>query len=55
MGKTDVSAAELEELVWDPKNAEELAAKLMAESNLPGPRANLELAEAFSRAVSTEY
>ena len=53
MGKTDVSAAELEELVWDPKNAEELAAKLMAESNLPGPRANLELAEAFSRAVST--
>ena len=53
MGKTDVYAAELEELVWDPKNAAELAEKLMAESNLPGPRANLELAEAFSRAVST--
>ena len=53
MGKTDVYAAELEELVWDPKNAADLAEKLMAESNLPGPRANLELAEAFSRAVST--
>jgi uncharacterized membrane protein len=53
MGKTDVYAAELEELVWDPKNAVDLAEKLMAESNLPGPRANLELAEAFSRAVST--
>ena len=53
MGKTDVYAAELEELVWDPKNAAELADKLMAESNLPGPRANLELAEAFSEAVST--
>jgi hypothetical protein len=53
MGKTDVYATELEALVWDPKNAEELAEKLMAESNLPGPRANLELAEAFSRAVST--
>jgi hypothetical protein len=53
MGKTDVYAAELEELVWDPKNAAELAEKLMAESNLPGPRANLELAEAFARAVST--
>ena len=53
MGKTDVYAAELEELVWDPKNADELAEKLMAESNLPGPRGNLELAEAFSRAVST--
>jgi hypothetical protein len=53
MGKTDVYAAELEELVWDPKNAPELADKLMAESNLPGPRANLELAEAFARAVST--
>ncbi len=53
MGKTDVYTADLEELVWDPKNAAELADKLMAESNLPGPRANLELAEAFSRAVST--
>jgi hypothetical protein len=53
MGKTEVYAAELEELVWDPKNAADLAEKLMAESNLPGPRANLELAEAFSRAVST--
>jgi hypothetical protein len=53
MGKTEVYAAELEELVWDPKNAAELAEKLMAESNLPGPRANLELAEAFSWAVST--
>jgi hypothetical protein len=52
MGKTEVYAAELEELVWDPKNAAELAEKLMAQSNLPGPRANLELAEAFSRAVS---
>ncbi len=53
MGKTDVYAAELEELVWDPKNAADLAEKLMAESNLPGPRANLELAEGFSCAVST--
>jgi hypothetical protein len=53
MGKTEVYAAELEELVWDPKNADQLAEKLMAESNLPGPRANLELAEAFSRALST--
>jgi len=53
MGKTEVYAAELEELVWDPKNAAGLAEKLMAESNLPGPRANLELAEAFSKAVST--
>ena len=53
MGKADIYAAELEELVWDPKNAEELAEKLMAESNLPGPRGNLELAEGFSRAVST--
>jgi uncharacterized membrane protein len=53
MGKTDAYAAELEELVWDPKNADELAEKLMAESNLPGPRGNLELVEAFTRAVST--
>ena len=53
MGKTDAYAAELEELVWDPKSAEELAEKLVAESQLPGPRANLELAEAFARAVST--
>jgi hypothetical protein len=53
MGKTDIYTAELEQLVWDPKNANELAEKLMAQSNLPGPRGNLELAEAFSRAVST--
>jgi len=53
VGKTEVYAAELKELMRDPKNAAELAAKLMAESNLPGPRGNLELAEAFSRAVST--
>jgi hypothetical protein len=53
MGKADIYAAELEELVWDPKNAAELGEKLMAQSNLPGPRANLELAEAFSKAVST--
>ena len=53
MGKTEVYAAELEELVWDPKQADELAEKLMAESNLPGPRGNLELAEAFAKAVST--
>jgi hypothetical protein len=53
MGKTDLYASELEELVWDPKNAPALADKLMAESNLPGPRANLELVEAFARTVST--
>jgi uncharacterized membrane protein len=53
MGKADVYGAELEELVWDPQNATKLAEKLMAQSNLPGPRANLELAEAFARAVST--
>jgi hypothetical protein len=53
VGKIDAYAAELEELVWDPKNAGPLAEKLMAESHLPGPRGNLELAEAFCRAVST--
>ncbi|MBN2551768.1 MAG: hypothetical protein JXB06_03310 [Spirochaetales bacterium] len=53
MSKTEVYAAELEELIWDPRNAGALAEKLMARSNLPGPRANLELAEAFARAVST--
>jgi hypothetical protein len=53
MGNTEVYAAELEELVWDPRHAGELAEKLMAESNLPGPRGNLELAEAFAKAVST--
>jgi hypothetical protein len=51
--KTQAYAAELEELVWDPKNAGQLAEKLVSESNLPGPRANLELAEAFTKAVST--
>jgi hypothetical protein len=53
MGKTEVYMAELEELVWDPQNAGALAEKLLAQSNLPGPRGNLELAEAFARAVST--
>jgi hypothetical protein len=53
MGQTEIHTTELEELVWDPKNAEQVADKLVAQSGLPGPRANLELAESFARAVST--
>jgi hypothetical protein len=53
MGKTDVYTVELEPLLYDPSNADELARRLMAESGLPGPRANLELAMAFADAVST--
>ncbi|UCG00111.1 MAG: hypothetical protein JSV89_11360 [Spirochaetaceae bacterium] len=53
MGKIETYTSALEELVWDPQNAGQLAELLTAESNLPGPRANLELAEAFAQAVST--
>jgi len=54
MVKTDAYAEELEQLVWDPSSAERLAARLKEQSNLPGPRANLALVEAFADAVSTE-
>jgi HEAT repeat protein len=53
MGKTEEYTVELEPLFYDPRNADELARRLIAGSNLPGPRANLELAEAFAEAVST--
>jgi hypothetical protein len=52
MGKTEEYSVELEPLFYDPRNAAELARRLVAESNLPSPRANLELAEAFAEAVS---
>jgi hypothetical protein len=53
MGKIEEYTVDLEPLFYDPRNADELAGRLIAESNLPGPRSNLELAEAFAEAVST--
>ena len=42
----------LEPLLRNPAKAEALADLLVAESNLPGPRGNLELAGAFAEAVT---
>jgi len=53
MRKTERYAEPLQALLADPKHAPELEAFLTANSGLPGPRGNLELAEAFVGAVTT--
>jgi len=45
-------ARRLQPLLHDPRYAPELARLLQAESGLPGPRGNLELAGAFAEAVT---
>jgi hypothetical protein len=44
-----VTPSRLRDLLRDPDRGEELAALLAANSNLPGPRGNLELADAFAK------
>lgn len=52
MNRTQSYTARLEPLLQDPGRSEEVAQLLTAESGLPGPRGNLELAWAFAQAVS---
>lgn len=53
MGRIEHYVARLQPLLVDPRNALQVERLLLAESGLPGPRGNLELAEAFVRSVST--
>jgi hypothetical protein len=53
MGRTEQYAVQLEPLLSDPRHGPEVERLLVAQSGLPGPRGNLELAEAFVRSVST--
>jgi hypothetical protein len=52
MSKKQDYTLKLEPLLRSPAKAEALAGLLVAESNLPGPRGNLELAGAFAEAVT---
>jgi hypothetical protein len=52
MKKRHEYAARLRPLLRGPEHAQELARLLVAESGLPGPRGNLELAAAFAEAVT---
>jgi hypothetical protein len=53
MGRSEHYTAQLQPLLADPRHALEVERLLVAHSGLPGPRGNLELAEAFVRSVST--
>jgi len=52
VSKTREYARRLQPLLLDPARSEDLRRLLVAESGLPGPRGNLELAWAFARGVS---
>ena len=47
----DISPSQLRELLLDEERFDELAMVLAANSNLPGPRGNLELADSFAKHV----